>query len=142
MIKPEEIKASDLRLGNWIASGEVFSNTSCVGKVIEILSVDKKFEQVLCECEESFEWFFKDNYCGIPLSPAILEKCGFEKDEVSEYGGYLIDIGYGERIRIVNDEKIGWHYPLNGYRKPVTNYLHQLQNLIYSLSGTELIFKP
>jgi hypothetical protein len=116
------IAANELRIGNWY-----------VNQWGEYLQVDA-------------DLFGSDNLesypIPIPLTPEILEKCGFEKDNSSKYGGYLIGIGEGEKIRIVNDESIGWHYPLNGYRRPITNYLHQLQNLYFALTGEELNYMP
>lgn len=74
----------------------------------------------------------------VELSASILKKCGFKKDEQSMYGGWLIKLNEGESMRIVNYDSIGWHWPMNGYNKPVVNYLHQLQNLYHGLTGKEL----
>jgi hypothetical protein len=48
--------ATELKIGNYIASGNVFKETSTIGKVLEIGNEDREFEQIYCECEESFEW--------------------------------------------------------------------------------------
>jgi hypothetical protein len=93
---------------------------------------------VLLDFNKRDELSDRIKYEPIPLSPEILEKAGFVKDISSQYGGYLISIGEGEMIRIIDDESIGWHYPLNGYKRPITNYLHQLQNLFFALCGEEL----
>ncbi len=72
----------------------------------------------------------------IELSPLILEKCGFE-------GGYFT-YDYG---------KLSIHLPSNSYKNGRTffnswciieesvKYLHQLQNLYYSLTNEELNIK-
>jgi hypothetical protein len=48
-----------------------------LGRVLQIGSLDQEFEQVYCECDESFEWFFRDNYFGVPMSDFWFEVCGF-----------------------------------------------------------------
>jgi len=73
----------------------------------------------------------------IPLAPEILNQVG-EVDKISGYGGWIINITEaGEGIRIVEDEK-GFHWPFNGYLKVRTDFVHQLQNLYFALTGNEL----
>lgn len=54
------LRNSDLRIGNFIASGysEETIDTWIIGKVITILSDEVEHEQIEVETEESFEWFF------------------------------------------------------------------------------------
>lgn len=126
------IQVNELRVGNWIASGKSFTNTSTIGKVLEIGNVEREFEQIYCECEESFEWFFKDNYCGIPLTPEILEKAGFKMS--------ITKTCYGI---ITPETRISWFS--DGRMKIETTdlpikvqYVHQLQNVTYYLTNNEL----
>jgi hypothetical protein len=115
------MNANEFRIGNWYSQ---FGNLHQVTwDTIKALG-DAPETQLWCK--------------PIPLSPEILEKFGFGKDISSQYGGYLIKVKEGESIRIVNDESIGWHWPMNGYNRPITNYIHQLQNLIFALTGEEL----
>ena len=142
------MKANELRIGNLIASGVKYNDTSVVGKVLSIGLEECAFEQIYCECPESFEWFFKDNYCGIPLTPEILEKCGFKKRRDGEYL-YSIDLDKHISI-VVNKDNF---FPmllqdaefsggeLNVYFCNLINYLHQLQNLYFALTGEELELK-
>jgi hypothetical protein len=68
-------------------------------------------------------------YEPIPLTHEILKKCGFEKYEPMMY-----------RL------KSGWHWIaldinsiyINGRQSVLVNYLHQLQNLYFALTGEEL----
>ena len=78
----------------------------------------------------------------IELTEEWLLNLGFEKDNSSQYGGYLIAIGEGEKIRIVNDETQGWHWPMNGFCRPKAHFIHHLQNLFFALVGEELNIKP
>jgi len=104
-----------------------------------IVNFNGKYKIIKTYDDLSESWL--NEYSPIPLNPEILVDCGFEQDISSQYGGYLIAIGEGEKIRIINDESHGWHYPLNGYQRPKTNYLHQLQNLYFALTGIELEYK-
>jgi hypothetical protein len=71
-------------------------------------------------------------YSPIPLTPEILEKCGFEKDQDGIYRLlnclYWLDNGV---LQISLD-----YAPL--FNAPC-KYLHQLQNLIFCLLGEELV---
>lgn len=105
------LKNSDLQVNNIIASGKEFKDTSIIGKVLSIGNDEQEFEQIYCECEESFEWFFKDNYCGIPLTNDILEKAGFEKQLVSYLKRIKVTYSNWESIELVeNNDKNGYWY--------------------------------
>jgi len=52
------IAANELRIGNWI-NLSLRQDLPIYGKVLSIGTEDQEFEQVYCECEESFEWAFK-----------------------------------------------------------------------------------
>lgn len=83
------LRNKDLMVGNNIASGVKYSDTSIIGEVLSIGNDEQEFEQIYTECEESFEWFFKDNYCGIPLSKEWFDKLSFK-----EYIGIQISYSY------------------------------------------------
>lgn len=80
-------------------------------------------------------WDLKD--CSpIPLSPEILEKCGFVKK-----GRYAIGVGgyqvfVNGRIELLQPKK-GGPYILAFHEVKIA-YLHQLQNLYFALTGEEL----
>lgn len=72
----------------------------------------------------------------IPLTPEILEKCGFERiNHISE--GIL----YKNNWLRCNEFISGWAWR-GGYISNKPKYLHQLQNLYYCICGEELIYKP
>jgi hypothetical protein len=80
---------------------------------------------------------FGDWYEGIPLSPEILEKCGFEWDIFYQglcNGRYVVNI--------LHDGTISFAYAKRRHDEmqfiPYIKYLHQLQNIYYSLTQTEL----
>jgi len=80
---------------------------------------------------------YRVDYYRILLTPAILEKCGFIKVKKTEY--YIVSNKDAGTILIVN--VIDNEYSLSCF-PVVFQYLHQLQNLYYSLTNTELNFKP
>ena len=146
------MKATELRIGNYIVSGNngKFDIDMGIGKVLEIGNEDREFEQIYCECEESFEWFFKDNYFGIPLTDEWFIKFGFYKD--GEYWSKNINdykycfmwrdwaknwAFYQEYTDSPNKQDEGQKYPISFD----IQYVHQLQNLWFALQHKELTIK-
>lgn len=123
------IKASELRVGNWVKHAGT----------ITPLQVDV-YSFVRME-----EWF--EEYDPIPLTPEILEKCGFEAfmilDDQQDYRGeYLAKSGF--RLYIDPGEKCYYFrygdtelYPVEKHEIEI-KFLHELQNLYFALTGEEL----
>jgi hypothetical protein len=113
------IAANELRIGNWVSKeGELFKVTSYTFLIIER-------GETLIE--------------PIPLTPEILEKCGFVKQMMWTYA---IDIVGNMKLVYYLGEK-GWSIGNKNYSDfSNLNYLHQLQNLYFSLTGTELNYTP
>lgn len=145
------MKASELRIGNYIISGNngVFDPKMSIGKVLEIGNEEREFEQIYCECEESFDWFFKDNYFGIPLTDEWFEKFGFYRDG-EFWSRDIADYKYCFRYR---DWAGNWAFYQeftdssdkrdDGVKYPVSfdiKYVHQLQNLWFALLFEELTY--
>lgn len=124
------MESKELRLGNYLRANHKSFTKKYNGQIV---SIDA---DILIEILRGDIY-----YEPIELSPEILERCGFVADHVSHYGGWLIKVNNDEQIRIVWNENIGWHWPMNGHNKPIVNYLHQLQNIYYCLCGEELTFK-
>jgi hypothetical protein len=121
------IQANELRIGNWIRIRESDTKVQVEAYMLAISE--------LSNCQP------------IPLTPEILEKCGFEKQEsADQYGWYL---GAGRRC-------LCWCYSdivslefkkcQSDYSDTLFDfsckYLHQLQNLYFALTSEELTFKP
>lgn len=78
----------------------------------------------------------------IPLTPEILEKCGFEKQDDGD-GGYYRELLSENGILFVEGDKKGYtDVFIDCWEQIRVRYLHQLQNLYYSLTGTELNYQP
>ena len=71
--------------------------------------------------------------CGaIPITPEILERCGFESNPYHD----RYELGYFHFEHCAIRQMI-W---IEKY--PHVNYLHQLQNLYFALTGEELQYNP
>jgi hypothetical protein len=139
------MKAQELRIGNWVEfrpdSHKRYNNQRQV-KVVEIdrngiLADDGKVPIGLR--------FDSDALQPIPLSPEVLTACGFEK--IGE-DGYIIyefedEKNPNEGFRVEYEgEGYVYYYPSNTAMDVQINYLHQLQNLFYYLTGEELNYTP
>lgn len=97
-----------------------------------------------------------DKLLPIPLTPEIIEKCGYEDCEIA-VGGGLLHFSNGEYWTrtsepYTTDEKnlkgkFVFEFQDNEYGFQVSDVppiasLHQLQNLYFALTGEELIYKP
>lgn len=130
------IEATDLRIGNWVKiRGQYYV------QVVTILT----------------EWIsYNDtNGCNykdispIPLTPEILEQCGFEKEQRGKLGDFdgIETVFYFQGVDIFDHTEHGQgfdyatytRYPGRGFKAGRTiSYVHELQNLIHSLTGEEL----
>ncbi len=122
------IPNADLRIGNlFIVDYQIWSINKITNKGVNYPS--NKYGVDIYSNQEMFSFDYIEP---IPLSPSILKKCGFEKENGMmcwEYNG--VKIAY---------ETLAKFYRLYPYTHPI-KYLHQLQNLIHSLTGEELTYK-
>ena len=136
------IKASDLRVNNLVLVN---------GKITKIESIDEDGINISAEGgyyqgEASIEReaYFTKNWFGgnylvepIPLDSDILIKCGFEF-----VSGIWAKSAHDTRFKI---EFAGSHCQLlntGGYIGEPFQYLHQLMNIFYCLTNTEIEYKP
>ena len=125
-----ELKANELRLGNYVYSKSC--NCNFAKGIIEI----------------DFEAFRKihlfnglSGLSAVPLTEEILLKCGLKRtlyDSSYELNDFSIFLDKRIRENIyIQCEKRNWNV-LNGLR---IDYLHQLQNLYFALTNEELTVK-
>lgn len=127
------IQASDLRIGNWVMDDD--------GKVSKIEALwSKEWKEFDGSDPELFGLrinndigWLSDHLSGIPLTPEILEKCGFNKVNRSSTTRGWQDKNI--HLREMSDGKIVLQA---GYKKINVVSLHQLQNLYFCLTGSEL----
>lgn len=124
MSKPD-YDIRELRIGNLLMFN---GHTPAKVDIIELQSDGKGMVNYLDASDD-------DMFDAIPLTPELLEKCGFRKYRYSwstskqntfNFEEWSND-GLGLYLHI-NDHKTGQHI----------KYLHQLQNLYFSLTGQEL----
>lgn len=108
----EIITANELRIGNWVES---FSKQY------------RKIDHL--DIRDVAEWRLIEPYRPIPLTPEILEKCGFKWHGGDHYE--LSDCW-------IEDYKGGYRIVRPDFCKTIFKNLHQLQNLYFTLTGNEL----
>lgn len=132
-----EIRAQDLRIGNKV----LFAIDGTEFTVIDItkggLGVEDAIEST---------WIEMDQFEGIPLTKEWLIKFGFKRGDniTTNDSFYWIPVGASE-FAINPDNGIVWITSPNGNllnNPTLIQYAHQLQNLFFCLTGTELTIKP
>lgn len=121
------IKANEIRCGNLV----VYVND---GRLFKIYEIDQSGIRVINEDEDT--WMEYENFEGVELTPAILERCGFE---YKGGDGYVLPNGFSVYVSLRNGWMVGdsKHIPqIKGFE-----YLHQLQNLYHALTHEELTLK-
>lgn len=126
------IDAKELRIGNWVQIAQMWQGAGydiyrqCDIDTINRISRDANNRNPF--------------YDPIPLTPEILEKCGFE---INSFGRLVISINplfqIGESLEQPGSTMLYCH------NRCVSNnirYLHQLQNLFFALAGKELEIQP
>jgi hypothetical protein len=167
----KNLKTIDLKVNNWVSHfGEQLQIDLSIFYAMEgpgnYLLDFRKYRKEITRFE------------GIPLTPEILEKCGFvkclfSKKDVYENeidtklnagnnvphisfkkAGFDSDIVLQDHVNtlernIINSDELGQHgwyvsaqFERNKVGIAMCYELHQLQNLYYSLTGEELIYKP
>jgi hypothetical protein len=118
------MNANELRLGNSIMHE---------GKIItvdfDLFSAIQEFPHVL------------NRLSGIDITPEILEKCGFEDMHEKTYGY----VEFADKLHAIYSTADGYSFhPFCTNDKDCQikiKFLHQLQNLIFALTGEELTYK-
>ena len=123
------LQANELRLGNWVN----YHNDDTPFRIIEIaisgLSVKNSEEET---------WIELDQFSPIPLTPEILEKCGFIKLR-NNWSENVPDTFKINLLNLNNGDDI-LNLILNAVNAPCpkVKYLHQLQNIYFCLCEEEL----
>lgn len=115
------MKAHELRIGNW-----VYISDKC------------GYLPIKTDCIDLSDWD-NDLFAPVPLTPEILQKCGFKevpsiknKWELDDFIGPDLNFYFENGELIPDDCYTGQTVMIN------IKYLHQLQNLYFALTGIEL----
>jgi hypothetical protein len=126
------LKATELRIGNWIKLyGNACQVTSLSNNSIEV-------DYASAEHEYTGEGPMIESYEPIPLTPEILQKAGFISGRKYVFQSYEMEAYFeldGDVVKLFcqpNDP----HYT-DDIAKPI-QYVHQLQNLYFAITGVEL----
>jgi hypothetical protein len=149
------IKANDLRVGNVIK----FNNHLEKEKIVQVnLRFFASWAGGRSPDEMKIDEQISNYYSGIPLTPEILEKCGFKYGKVDGVSSFnddseregdthywdlsikrndLIDSHEITITKWGEQEYFTFQLGRGTYRQQI-KYVHQLQNLVYPLAGVEL----
>lgn len=134
------IKANELRIGNWVKVKSGF------GKVATIEDEDGDYAGVVANDDDSvwerISMAYDTDIEPISLTPEILEKCGFVRDDrrgrrtkLYHYPNISINDNsffYFDKSFQVLDKDLNAKWTVD------CEHLHQLQNLYFALTGEEL----
>lgn len=134
------MNTAELRIGNYISACQEYDIDADqpLGYWYRVRSIgneDQEFEQIEAETSESFEWIFKDNWYGIPITVEWLLKFGFERK--------------GEALSFSKEQHTVIIWPTGTISYEYNDielldnikYIHLLQNLYFALTSKQLILK-
>ena len=131
------IAANELRIGNWVMYDNRLFQIEAISRSLPCLNTDEFGIGVV-------DW---NNINPIPLTPEILEKCGFVRNNTACYfglGNYYIHYQIKTSvvgIAIINDDdRLDADEELSVDLN--IKHLHQLQNIYWCLTSTELNYTP
>lgn len=133
------LKAVDLRIGNLVKFRWAIIKVDSIDRSgINLKSVYNKYA---CQDQVVSRVKFKDMN-PIPLTEEWLFKFRFEVAPDREYGGYLSPKVNGQQIRIrINTIGVHFYTPNNRAKPLYIDFVHELQNLIFVLTKTDLCIK-
>lgn len=135
------IAANELRIGNWVMYDNRLFQIEAISRSLPCLNTDEFGIGVV-------DW---NNLQPIPLTTEILEKCGFEKGLSEWYNKkYFTDCKESAEVMELQinlksfrcgifDTDFGGTNAMTAKR---IEHLHQLQNLYFALTNTELNYHP
>ena len=129
------IQANELRIGNWVNYIDINGLNPAQIQIEDFINLKE-------DGEKDFAFF------PIPLTPEILEKCGLKRHSYEMSGcevWYLQDTSWrvARSYRDENEYKL-WHERISPptWNLKTLKYLHELQNIIFALTGEELNYTP
>lgn len=127
------MKASEFRIGNLV--WDDYSGEMQVAGIYEKVSIDLRKSESL-----PIGAFLLKNVQPLPLTPEWLERFGFVAREWREARDYKPGgLPVYERGMILMFVPEGMCQVRGGFIDPKIEYVHQLQNLYFALTGSELI---
>lgn len=137
------VKANELKIGNLVQLTAKEINKYLTKKPVKYQEVENIYDFGI-NISPGYEGtadaeFDMDGIEGIPLTPEILIKAGFKKVGRYAIGGGSYHIYQKGKIEFLMIKDPG-EYTLAFY-ETIIKHVHQLQNLYFALTGTELEIK-
>jgi hypothetical protein len=131
------MKANELRIGNWVICHfmNVEIKTQVLWMTYDILQ--QKYFAHVKDGERINGYCIETNCKPIPLTPELLDRCGFVKEGILYHYGKF-SIAFGDTI-ITSDGRTYFNSWAILDHSP--KYLHQIQNIYHALTGNELEVK-
>lgn len=130
------MKASELRIGNFIKISNTITKVEGFSEWDNIVQSSNFAERKINEFEPipiTEEWLLKFGFGN------ITEQCAFKSINIKTFCKSFTVKGCNEQQTIfIELGTRGWTFKRVGY--PLYNYVHQLQNLYFALTGDELKF--
>ena len=133
------MEAKELRIGNYLKT-----DRECQDDYVEVVEIYN--ENYFCTCSAGLN-YQKEHVKPIPLTEEWLVRFGIKKINNSmfrsgalTFQGTTLDNGGELHDRIITSRR-GFRICLNGKFLVNLEHVHQLQNLYYSLTQKELIWK-
>ena len=138
----EVIDLRELRIGNLLEYKGQLVSVSCL-----TLDIDDEYNETIgfviygTSSNEHADWnrALALDLKRISLTPEWLERCGFAGSGQFVNGTVEVEGGGDVQIRVIEDEKCKYYIPFNKSIK--IEYIHQLQNLYFALTGEALQIK-
>lgn len=129
------MEAFELRIGNIVGMGVHHCTVNSIHTVPQTGECFVRIKGFIQKDEQHQVYLHQLD--AIPLTPEILEACGFSNKH--HEGGQTYACPHIPNIELLNIEDSGFDLYFNGLN---IKHLHQFQNLIFVLTGQELIYKP
>lgn len=139
------IELSELRIGNLL---------SYKGNIVHVTlldrDIDDEYQEIIGFCPygentgEKGDWnrALAADLARIPLTEDWITKCGFERNEEENCNGYLAyspdTAHFSVKLFINGQRHVCLHYLGMAISTNHPQYLHELQNLYFTLTGEEL----
>jgi hypothetical protein len=130
------IQANELRIGNWVL--DYYGRPRQVAYVGEVVGLHNGMGGTdRYQKNPIISYDLEKDLHPIPLSPEILEKCGWQKDG-DEEGEWYTDLSSNGVLFLEGDKNGLCEVFLDMDNSIRVRFLHQLQNLFWCLCGKEL----
>lgn len=134
------MNTNELRIGNWLYGYDPISDSLKPSRYFQVQNIDDERINVW-----RVEGFSDENANGepVPLTPEILKACGFTERQQAFFWYYSINyihvaVERKFELQYLDEKTYAW---IEGNTIVHVSYLHELQNLFFPITKTELIYR-